>query len=382
MSGRQPTVYLHIGIAKTGTTYLQGLLWHNRGVLSRHGLRYPGDLPGDHFRASVDLRQKPFAGEESTYEPGAWDKIARAAVSAPDRAVISHETLTRTHLDQVRRAVESLRSASEVHLVITVRDLGRQLPAVWQEQVKNRGMLPYERFLDDVTEHPTSNQYRHFWEAQDILDVLGRWSVAAPPDRVHVVTVPQPGSTSGLLWERFASVIGVDPAVVDTDVPVSNVSLGVAEAELLRRMNPQLRERLDWPAYERRVKVGLAARLAAREGSARLTVPPERRARVQERAEALIEGLRTGGYDIVGDLEELRPVFDDRPVVMPGDIPVEDLLAIAAECVGDLVAERPLGRGARRPAPPAAAGRAPRVEQLLRRWWHRLQGRRRVRRSA
>jgi hypothetical protein len=63
VTGRQPTVFLHIGIAKTGTTYLQGLMWHNRGLLERNGLRYPGDLPGDHFRASVDLREKPFAGE-------------------------------------------------------------------------------------------------------------------------------------------------------------------------------------------------------------------------------------------------------------------------------------------------------------------------------
>lgn len=372
MPGRQPTVYLHIGIAKTGTTYLQGLMWHNRRLLERHGLLYPGDLPGDHFRASVDLRQKPFAGEESTYVPGAWDAVAAAAVSAPDRAVISHETLTRTRVEQVRRAADSLRSAGELHAVVTVRDLARQLPAVWQEQVKNRGTVSYERFLRDVGERPESNQHRHFWEAQDVLDVLERWSAAVPPERVHVVTVPQPGSVSGLLWERFASVIGVDPTLVDTDVPVSNVSLGVAEAELLRRMNPQLRERLDWPAYERQIKVGLAARLAAREGSTRLAVPADRRAWVSERSEQMIAGLRAGGYDVVGDLDELRPVFDDRTVVMPGDIPPDELLQIAAECVGDLVADRAAGRPRRRPSPPTPPGPDSRSGRLLRRVRHRL----------
>ncbi|MGH3357045.1 MAG: hypothetical protein ACRDOJ_14195 [Nocardioidaceae bacterium] len=338
MPGRQPTVYLHIGVAKTGTTYLQALLWHNRRSLEREGLRYPGSLPGDHFRASVDLRQTPFAGETETMVPGAWDAVARSAVSAPDRAVISHETLTRTTLDQVRRAADSLRPA-ETHLVVTVRDLGRQLPAVWQEQVKNRGVTRYERFLRDIAERPRTRRYRHFWQAQDILDVLERWSIAVPAERVHIITVPQPGSSPGLLWERFASVVGVNASSVDPHVQTANASLGVAEAELLRRMNRSLRERMDWATYEQEVKVGLASRLAAREDAARLMVPHEHRGWVGERAEQMIGGLRKGGYDVVGDLEDLRPVFDERPVVMPREISARQLVEIAGECVGDLVAD-------------------------------------------
>jgi hypothetical protein len=146
----------------------------------------------------------------------------------------------------------------------------------------------------------------------------------------------------------------------------------VAEAELLRRMNPALRERLDWPTYERQVKVGLATRLAARDGSARLTVPPERRGWVSDRAEQLISGLRKGGYDVVGDLDELRPVFDDRPVVMPGEISTEELLGIAADCVGDLIAHPPVRRGRRGPAAAPAPGPDTRVGRLLRRARNRL----------
>jgi hypothetical protein len=372
VTGRPPTVFLHIGIAKTGTTYLQGLMWHNRGLLERNGLRYPGDLPGDHFRASVDLRQKPFAGEDSTYVPGSWDAVAAAAMGAHDRALISHETLTRTQVEQVRRAADSFRAASALHVIVTARDLGRQLPAVWQEQLKNRGVHTYEKFLTSVSDRPSSHQFQHFWEAQDILEVLHRWSAAVPPERVHIVTVPQPGNVPGLLWQRFASVIGVDPTIVDTDVPVSNVSLGVAEAELLRRLNPALRERLDWPTYEKQVKVGLSARLAARNGSARLTVPVELRGWVQDRAEHMVSGLREGGYDIVGDLDELRPVFDDRPVVMPSEIPADELLTMAADCVGDLIADPPELRTRRRPVTPPPPGPNTTLGRLLRRVRNRL----------
>ncbi len=371
MAASRPTVFLHIGVAKTGTTYLQALLWHNRRLLEQQGLRYPGRLPADHFRASVDLRQRPFAGEHDTLVPGSWDAIAAAAASAPDRAVISHETLTRTRADQVRRTARTL-APTDLHVVLTVRDLARQVPAVWQEHVKNRGVSGYERFLYDIAERPGSRRYRHFWEAQDVLDVLDRWSAVVPPERVHVVTVPQPGAARGLLWERFASVLGVDPTAVDTDVSTSNVSLGVAEAELLRRMNPVLRRRLDWPTYEREVKIAMAERLAARSGSARLTVPEERRGWVRERAEQMIAGLAKGGYDIVGDLEELRPVFDMRPVVMPGDVPDRQLVGIAAECVADLLAPgQAQGKWRQRLLP--VPGTRPR--RLLRRLRRAVQGR-------
>jgi hypothetical protein len=216
---------------------------------------------------------------------------------------------------------------------------------VWQEQVKNRSAVSYARFLRAVAETPKSRRHKHFWMAQDVLDVLTRWSTAVPPERIHVVTVPQPGAESGLLWQRFASVIGLDPSVVDTDVPMSNVSLGVAEAELLRRMNRSLRHRMDWPTYEREVKVGLAKRLAARRDSARLTVPKNRRAWVEHCAEGVIAGLRSGGYDVVGNLDELRPVFDERPVVMPSDIRPQQLLQMAGDVVGELVVDNAARRG-------------------------------------
>jgi hypothetical protein len=338
MPASQPTVFLHIGVAKTGTTYLQSVLWHNRRTLERQGLRYAARHPADHFRASVDLRQRPFAGEHATLVPGAWDVTAELAAEAPDRAVVSHETLTRTRTAQVRRAAESLRTA-DLHVVLTLRDLGRQVPAVWQEQVKNRSVVRYEQFLHDIADRPDSRPHRHFWEAQDVLGVLQRWGTAVPPEKVHVVTVPQPGAAAGLLWERFAWVLGVDPRSVDTDVPTSNVSLGVVEAELLRRLNAGMKDRMDWPTYEAQVKRRLSERLAARSSSPRLAVPAERRTWVKEQAQRIVDGLHAGGYDVVGDLDELLPVFDDRPVVMPADVPVGRLMRLAGESLADVLSE-------------------------------------------
>jgi hypothetical protein len=374
MPDRQPTVYLHIGIAKTGTTYLQDILWRERKALAKHGVVYPGASYGAQFLAAVDLRggEGPLARHGAT--PGSWDALAAAARSVPDRAVISHETLARCQVEDVRRAVASLAPA-EVHIVVTARDLGRQLPATWQERVKNLSAGGYRAFLRKVSRRPKSRIAQRFWENQDIVAVLDRYTQVIPPERVHIVTLPSRGASSGDgLWERFAAVLGLDPTVVNSKVPPSNVSLGVAEAELLRRLNPALRKELDWPTYARAVKTDLSRRLAARGSSPRLGIPAEMRPWVSERAEQMITGLKAGGYDVVGDLAELRPVFSDEDVVMPEDIPVPQLFELAGICVADLVTTRQGVRGRVRRMSRHPAVRAASVGGGLRSWVRGFRG--------
>ena len=74
----------------------------------------------------------------------------------------------------------------------------------------------------------------------DPLDVLDRWGAGLPPERVHVVTVPPAGTDPGLLWERFAGLVGIDPDTVDTTVARANPSLGAEEVTFLRRVNERI----------------------------------------------------------------------------------------------------------------------------------------------
>ncbi|MDP9443201.1 MAG: hypothetical protein M3P83_02135, partial [Actinomycetota bacterium] len=327
MSGGEVRVYLHVGMAKTGTTYLQNRCWANRRFLAEQGLCYPGTQRGAHFQASIDLRATPFVGEESTYVPGAWDEVATAARSARDRALISHETLARATAEQADRALRSLAPA-QVHVVVTVRDLARQIPAVWQEMVKNRGVLGYGEFLTAITAASPGRIGSTFWLGQDVVDTLRRWTAAIPPERVHVVTVPPAGAPRGTLWDRFCAPLGLDPRTARRDVSTVNTSMGVAQAEFLRRINPTLHRRLEWPLYARAVKHGLVNRLAAADDAVRLRVPPDLHPWLKERSEAMIAGLAAGGYDVVGDLADLRPVLEDVPAAMPEDVGADQLLEV------------------------------------------------------
>jgi len=307
---RSPAVYLHIGEPKTGTTFLQDALWSNRDRLAAQGLQLPGYNDRDHSRASRDLRETPRpASDPADPWVGEWDVLAGQALCTGGRAVISNELLAASSPQQAERAVRSLLRA-DVHVVATVRDFGAVLPAEWQEAVKCRGTTGWEAWLDEVIAAGRAADRRRrswCWRVHDTLAILDMWSRHIPPDHVHIVTVPRHDS-AGVLWARFAGVLGIDPAGCDLTRARRNSSLGLAEAELLRRVNQALpAEMPDW-FYTREIKQILAhGVLSARPHASRPVLPPSAAAWAGERAESLIAGLREAKYHVVGDLAELRP---------------------------------------------------------------------------
>jgi hypothetical protein len=307
MAGR---VYLHIGEPKSGTTFIQDVLWSNRAALARQQVLLPGLGVNDHFRAAQDLRGVGQSADDPAGSwAGEWELLAEQARPGAHTAVISHELLVGADAERAAHAVRSLHPA-EVHIVLTVRDLASLLPAEWQETVKHRNVRTWPRWLADVADDDVALRHRRarwFWTAHDTLDVLVRWTQLVPPERVHVITVPRPDAPADLLWQRFAGVVGIDPAAIDTAGARRNASLGRTEVELLRRLNQRLpADRLPTWFYLRVVKDGLAQDLlAARPGATRLRVPDERLAWVRERGQRVRTGLQGSGYDIVGELDEL-----------------------------------------------------------------------------
>ena len=336
-----PKVFLHIGEPKTGTTSLQQIMWRNRAELAAQGVVLPGHHPQDHFRASQDLRGlQKLASDPAGAWTGEWEILARQAQQAQKRAVISHELFSAADADQADRAVRSLLPA-EVHVVLTVRDMATLLPAEWQETVKHRSTRGWEDWLGDVIDRESVSDDRRQW-----------WFW-----RVHVIIMPPRGSDPGLLWQRFAALLDVDPGSVDPTRARPNASLGLPEIEFLRQLNQALPDEVpDW-FYMWNVKEAVAHRaLAARPPSGRLALPPEREAWARAQADQLVAGLADSKYDTIGDLDELVPRPSGVPATRPADQPADQVLAAAVEAAAALVvnqyrkeypAAKPQGSGQR-----------------------------------
>lgn len=314
MTGRacSPAVYLHVGEPKSGTTFVQQVMWGNRDALARQGVLLPGLHPQDHFRANQDLRQVLQDADDPTGSyAGEWDLLAKQALQAERAAVISHELLAAATAEQAARGIASLTGA-DVHIVLSLRDFVSLLPAEWQETVKHRNRQTWEQWLRRIRVTDPENKperVRWFWRVHDTLDVLRRWTAGIPADHVHVVTLPRAGAPPNLLWERFATVIGVDAGGADLSTARPNASLGLAEAEMLRRLNVALgNQGVGAYFYGVQVKERLAHEyLALRKGGRRPQLPPDVFEWAARRCDVVIDSLQRSGYHIVGSLDDLRP---------------------------------------------------------------------------
>jgi len=301
----RPVVFFHIGGHKTGTTYLQKVLWHNRALLRRDGMLYPGRYWASHIWANFDLREESYCDYRAPQVEGAWGRLVREIRRWHGPAIISQEMFSLARPAHIRRALRDLEFA-DVHVVFTARDMARQLPSVWQEWVKNRSTATFAEFLAAVRER--TGEARRFMNLQDVPAILDRWSNEVTADRVHLITVPPPGSPPTLLWERFAGVLRLEPYRYNLDILDINPSLGAADVALLRRINAALVDKLSQPDYDRLVKFGLAPAMATRP-DVRIELPDEAFKWAVEWAGRAVEKLAAAGYQLVGDLDDLIPTI-------------------------------------------------------------------------
>lgn len=382
-------VVLHVGEPKTGTTFLQEVMWSNRSALAAAGVMLPGARSSHHWRATQDLREiEQVPGDPIGPHAGFWDRLVRQALRAPQTAVISHELLSAVNEQQAERAVRSF-AGTDLHVVLSVRDIASLLPAEWQETIKHRNARDWQHWLSDVIDRESVSDDRRqwwFWRVHDTREILRIWSQHLPPGNVHVLTMPPRSLGENVLWERFAGLLGIDPSVVDLSLARANASLGLAEVELLRKVNQQLPESLPNWFYMHNVKDLLAHEaLAARPSTRKPIVPASRDAWLDDYSEQLTGALADSPYDVVGDLAELRPRrgSGERPDGV--EAPTGEQLSAAVDAIVALLTELAVARGVTiagddEPERPPATGlkralitaseRSQSLHSLRRQYWH------------
>lgn len=337
------SVYLHIGAPKTGTTYLQDRLARNAGGLAAHGVHFPTRSPMVspglfHFRAALDLLDQDWGGAPG-HAVGSWDALTKRVRRLDGTVIVSHEILAPARPEKVAKAMADL-AGSEVHLVYSARDLARALPAAWQESIKQGRKWTYRKFL-----RRTRRGKPWFFRAFDIPSVLGTWGAGLPPERIHVVTVPQRGTvTTGgdPLWLRFCEAFGIDPAWAPVDSDRTNRSLGVAETQLLRQLNQRLdRVTRREAAYDSLIRDMLAQNELVKRESAPVRLPLHAFDWVEATTERWIEYLQQSGVHVVGDLADLRPVRPEEGAAWhdPDKVPARQRLQVSLDALTAMTRE-------------------------------------------
>jgi hypothetical protein len=322
-------VVLHIGSMKSGTSFIQNVLGNNGEELARRGISFAGEKWRDQVAAVQDLIAHGGPDQAPLDPTGPWQRLVEGINAAPGAVVVSMEFLAPRN----RHKIEIIRDVldGQLEVVLTGRDLARNIAAMWLESVQNGSAVTWDDYLGAVrSEDTTSPVARNFWNHQGLAAIARRWSDVVGPDHFTLMTVPPKGASSSLLWERFTRVLELDPGAFELNVR-ANRSIGLATAITLRHLN-EILGRDGTPAADHRfydllVKHLLTKRgLVARAGEPTLGLDERW---VMKRGAAEVSALRAQRHRVIGDLDELLP--QPVPGIHPDQVSLAHQLDAAME---------------------------------------------------
>ena len=200
--------------------------------------------------------------------------------------------------------------------------------------------------------------------------MLQRWSAAVPPERIHVLVL-DPTAPTDDVWNRFAGIVGFDPTSCDLSGSFPNSSMGVAEAETLRRVNSRLQgftKAFDKGVY---IRTFLAdERLVPRRGD-KFWPKPDQIEECRQRAQDAVACLTEGSFDVVGRLEHLLvpETLEERRV--PSSVTDAEVAEVAVDLVAVMLGDV---RRLRRRDRADEDGGEPWLRSIVRRWRRRRGG--------
>lgn len=333
----QDAVLLHIGVHKTGTTAIQAALADAREELAEQGVRYPGRLQAQH-RAALAVLGRPWGWNNrggAVLDRTHFERLSARVAEHPGRVVISSEFFCEAPEDVAREVVAGL-GGRRVHVVVTLRNLGRLLPSSWQQYLKYGLTTEYEPWLRDVFATPgTSRMSPTFWKRHAHGAVVQRWASAAGADNVTVIVLEDVDRSA--VFIAFAQMLGVDPAILVSRMDVtSNRSMTAAEAELLVRLNARVKQEMDWTEYVTTVRRGVARGMVEQRQPAgdepRLATPSWALDAAAVEGRVAVDAIAASGVRVLGDAGVLAVRLPDEqgaPVdLIPIDAAVEALVAM------------------------------------------------------
>ena len=373
------TRLLHIGPHKTGTTAVQSALWNARPELLAQGVRHVGRSRNPSAAAqAVVARPSPYSVDQPP-SIGRWRELVREIRRAKEpRVVVSSEYFAWATDDVMRRVAADL-DVGRLHIVVTMRPLAQIIPSMWQQNVQQGTVTPFEDWVGDVLR----DRARGFWLLQRHDHLVERWRAVVGRERVTAVVVDD--QDHGAVMRAFEGLLGLRNDTLVPERDLANRSLTRAEAEAVRAFNVAFNESaLPRDLHARVMRFGAAQLMKQRVPAGdepAVTLPTWALDDVTAVEEEMVANLRASGVAVIGDLDSLLR----RPAAPSMDAAIDRIPAevVASMSFGLLTATgavrtAAVSRGPFKYAEPAEMTRVPTYQlfgALVGRTWRATAGR-------
>lgn len=134
-----PELVIHIGIGKTGTSALQGVLSRGQDQLAACGVLYPltgrGAADAHHWLAPIG--PQPWGGYKKLYQ----ELLSEIRKAHPEIVLLSSEQYSYTRPEHISN-IASIFSGYDTKIVFIVRPQVQLLPSVWLQKLKDGSQTP------------------------------------------------------------------------------------------------------------------------------------------------------------------------------------------------------------------------------------------------
>jgi hypothetical protein len=284
---------IHIGPHKTGSTYLQNHLTHNRAALSGRGIYYPREwttpeIGWCHAELAKLLHQ------------GKFDQIARTFADLKAAGwpaiVLSSEDFSSLSEDRLRFLREC--TGADTQIVFFARRWSELLQSHGQEHIRQGGTKLLPEFIAGILTDPFGSETINF------SLVLDRVATAFEPSRLTVLSYNNILERGDNLFSYFATkILGVE------DLPIispkrAHASLSIENIEVVRVLNVlRARHGAEFPCQMGKLVEAVLEH----------PLPHTRTAMVGSVAEISFDGLTEPFRTLYGSIiAKYRPVIDQE----------------------------------------------------------------------
>ena len=332
------TRLIHIGPFKTGTTSLQAALFGARAPMLAQGVRHVGRTrnPAAAVRALTGRAAPTTEGKPDSmlYWRDLLGEFRRAKEA---RVVLSSEFFSLASPEVIERIALDL-DRERLHVLVTLRPLGRILPSQWQQNVQGGMTQAYEAWLAQVFGERPGRARDTFWNLHRHDQLIDRWAAVLGPERVTAVVVDERDHT--MLLRVFEGLLGLREGTLVVERDVSNRSMTLPEVEAVRAFNVAAKQaRITRAVQAKTMQLGAAIHMKQREpgpDEARIDTPGWALDRARQVGEEMVTAIAARGVRVIGNLARWPSHSRDArsarspcgPVLVPPRVAAEMALGV------------------------------------------------------